>query len=377
MGDSSPATTTQNQNTTTTSNPWATATPLLNNLIGSYTGVNPAVTPAQSNAAQGLQTAAAGIPNLTPQATNAIQQMFSQNPGMLTSTLGQTQANLSPITSASLNPWQTPGFSDAMNTLTQNITNATKGVYAGSGRDPSGAGDFGKSLAYNIAGAEAPAVASQYNANVGNLTNASQILQNAGISTEQALGGNVMQALQGAGVLPSLAMAPATAQFQAANTAYGLPIQNINALLQPAATLGGMGGTTTGTGYMTGTQTPANNPFMNILGGATAGAGILGALGSAGGSSGIAGLAPLLAMSDRRAKTNIKDIGRTHDNQKIYSFQYKGHPAPQIGMMAQEIEKKTPEAVVTAPDGLKRVNYDLATRRAQKLGMMPAYRQAA
>ena len=93
-------------------------------------------------------------------------------------------------------------------------------------------------------------------------------------------------------------------------------------------------------------------------------------IGSLGGTG---GLPALMAMSDRRAKTDIKDIGRTHDNQKIYSYRFKGSNIPQIGMMADEIEKKTPEAVSTGPDGMKRVRYDMATRKAAKMGMMPAH----
>jgi hypothetical protein len=107
----------------------------------------------------------------------------------------------------------------------------------------------------------------------------------------------------------------------AANAVYGQPIQNLNQLTTPAMGLGGMGGTTQGVGTATGTQTPANDPMANILGGLAGGAGILGSLGTAGGSAGIAGL---FSGSDRRAKTDIKDIGRTHDNQKIYSYRFKG-----------------------------------------------------
>ena len=125
MGSKTPATTTQQQNSTTTQNPWATATPLLNNLVGGYLGVNPAVTGAQSQAGQNLIQSAGGIPNLTPQATQAVQNIFG-SAGMLPTTWGQVSGNLSPIAGMSANPYQTPGFSDALNTLTQNITSMSK-----------------------------------------------------------------------------------------------------------------------------------------------------------------------------------------------------------------------------------------------------------
>jgi hypothetical protein len=366
MGSKTPATTTQQQQSTTTQNPWATATPLLNNLVGGYLGVNPAVTGAQAQAGQNLISSAAGIPNLTPEATKSVQNIFG-SAGMLPTTWGQVSGNLSPIAGMSADPYKTPGFSDALNTLTQNITNTVKEGYAASGRSPSGAGSFAGSLGRGLMQGEAPILQDQYNKNIGNIMSANQMLTNAGINTSQAMGGNMMQALQGAGLLPSLAMGPAAAQYQVANQVWGQPIQNLNQILTPAMGLGGMGGTTTGVGTGTGTQTPANDPWSNVLGGLIGGAGMIGSLGGTG------GLPALMAMSDRRAKTDIKDIGRTHDNQKIYSYRFKGSNIPQIGMMADEIEKKTPEAVMTGPDGMKRVRYDMATRKASKMGMMPAH----
>ena len=354
MGSKTPATTTQNQSSTTTQNPWATAQPLLNNLVGGYMGVNPAVTGAQSQAGQNLISSAAGIPNLTPQATQSVQNIFG-SAGMLPATWGQVSGNLSPIAGMSSNPYQTPGFGDALNTLTQNITNTVKGQYAASGRSPSGAGDYAQSLGRGLMQGEAPILQDQYNKNIGNIMSANQMLSNAGINTSQEMSGNMLAALQGAGLLPSVAMAPATAQMGAANAVYGQPIQNLNQVLTPAMGLGGMGGTTTGVGTATGTQTPANDPTSNILGGISGGLGML------------------AMFSDRRMKTDIKDIGRTHDDQKIYSYRFKGSMMPQIGMMADEVEKKTPEAVMTGPEGLKRVRYDMATRKAAKMGMMPAH----
>jgi len=354
MGSKTPATTTQQQQSTTTQNPWATATPLLNNLVGGYLGVNPAVTGAQAQAGQNLISSAAGIPNLTPEATKSVQNIFG-SAGMLPTTWGQVSGNLSPIAGMSADPYKTPGFSDALNTLTQNITNTVKGGYAASGRSPSGAGSFAGSLGRGLMQGEAPILQDQYNKNLSNIMSANQMLSNAGINTSQAMSGNMLAALQGAGLLPGVAMAPATAQMGAANAVYGQPIQNLNQLTTPAMGLGGMGGTTTGVGTATGTQTPANDPWANALGTAVGVAGMVGSL------------------SDRRLKTDVKDIGRTHDNQKIYSYRFKGSNVPQIGMMADEVEGKTPEAVETGPEGFKRVRYDKATRKAAKMGMMPAH----
>lgn len=73
--------------------------------------------------------------------------------------------------------------------------------------------------------------------------------------------------------------------------------------------------------------------------------------------SGIAGSAGWLAMlSDERAKENIIPIGQENGH-NIYEFSYIGKPERYIGVMAQEVEKTNPEAVIEI-DGIKRVNYD-------------------
>jgi hypothetical protein len=71
----------------------------------------------------------------------------------------------------------------------------------------------------------------------------------------------------------------------------------------------------------------------------------------------IAGMAMGLQMSDRRLKTNIKSIGKTHSGLPIYTYKYKGTNAPQVGVMADEVEKKIPSAVHTTPSGYKAVDY--------------------
>lgn len=75
---------------------------------------------------------------------------------------------------------------------------------------------------------------------------------------------------------------------------------------------------------------------------------------------GLAGLGGSLIMaSDRRIKTDVTKLGKTEDGLGIYKYRYKGSDQPQIGLMAQEVEKKKPDAVVEV-NGLKMVNYDRA-----------------
>lgn len=66
-------------------------------------------------------------------------------------------------------------------------------------------------------------------------------------------------------------------------------------------------------------------------------------------------------FSDERLKENIEEIGQTHDGQPIYKYNYKGgDKRKQIGLLAQDVEQRHPEAVGLA-GGYKTVDYDKAT----------------
>lgn len=69
--------------------------------------------------------------------------------------------------------------------------------------------------------------------------------------------------------------------------------------------------------------------------------------------------AQALMFSDRRLKEDIKKVGKTDDGQNVYAYRYKGDKRMHLGLMAQEVEKKTPEAVVDV-GGFKAVDYSKA-----------------
>ncbi|WP_427351162.1 tail fiber domain-containing protein [Erwinia amylovora] len=70
------------------------------------------------------------------------------------------------------------------------------------------------------------------------------------------------------------------------------------------------------------------------------------------------GAAGIMA-SDRRVKKDINKVGETDGGQNIYSFRYKSGGPMQLGLMAQEVEKDDPGAVVEI-GGIKHVNYPRA-----------------
>jgi hypothetical protein len=79
--------------------------------------------------------------------------------------------------------------------------------------------------------------------------------------------------------------------------------------------------------------------------------------------------------SDRRMKHSIRRIGKTDDGMPIYRFKYNGDENEQthIGFMADEVERKHPDAVMTGSDGMKRVDYGQAHKFYQGGLVRPGY----
>lgn len=64
-----------------------------------------------------------------------------------------------------------------------------------------------------------------------------------------------------------------------------------------------------------------------------------------GAQQGLGAILNLMKLSDRRAKEDIKRVGKTDDGLNIYTYKYKGLPTTEMGVMAQEVQKKNPNAV--------------------------------
>ncbi|MDN7897203.1 tail fiber domain-containing protein [Burkholderia cepacia] len=69
-----------------------------------------------------------------------------------------------------------------------------------------------------------------------------------------------------------------------------------------------------------------------------------------------------LALSDRRTKTDIEAIGPAGDGMTYYRFRYRTDPPGTVrhGLMADEVKRVRPDAVVRHPSGFDLVNYDRA-----------------
>jgi hypothetical protein len=97
-------------------------------------------------------------------------------------------------------------------------------------------------------------------------------------------------------------------------------------------------------------QVGAYNAKMGLLGGLATGIGM-----AASGPAGLSGF--FTGTSDRRLKSNIVRVGTHPLGIGIYEYDLEGKR--QRGVMADEVEKVLPEAVVMRPDGYKMVNYGM------------------
>jgi hypothetical protein len=279
-------TTQQSSSQQSQTQPWAAAQPQLQRLLGNLGDVNTGVSPAQSAAAGALDSAAQNLPGFAPQITNTASTLLGGGQsfgGVLSDAYRNLQGTLAPLTDpARLNPFNTPGFSDAVNTLKSDITNQVNDQFAAAGRDLSPGNSY--YLARGLAAGIAPTIASQSNANANNQLAAANALFGAGNTTASGLTGfaqtqlgNRLQGTSLAGQIPGLLLSPAQAQLVAANAAQSLPLQNLapfESLLTPLAALGSQ---TSGTSQ--GTTTQSVPLSQQIIGGAIGGLGLLNGLG--------------------------------------------------------------------------------------------------
>jgi hypothetical protein len=106
---------------------------------------------------------------------------------------------------------------------------------------------------------------------------------------------------------------------------------------------GNYGGTVFGT-----SKAPSNQPsmFQQVAG---AGVGLLGSALSGG------------LFSDRRLKEDIVRVGALDDGTPVYSYRYKSGGPVHLGVMAQDVEGRYPDAVATHVSGYKMVDYGRLT----------------
>lgn len=120
-------------------------------------------------------------------------------------------------------------------------------------------------------------------------------------------------------------------------------------------------GTDVGIGNANANATLAQNSGVaNLLG---LGTSLLGLGSNTVGGKAISSLIP----SDVRLKENVEDVGELYDGQRVYRYNYRGDDVPHIGLMAQEVAERHPEAVGDIGGGFLGVDYGKATQFASRL----------
>lgn len=256
MGGESKQTTTQSTQT----NPWSEAIPTLRGILGQVnTGLqNTGVTGAESGALDALKANAGNMSQFLPAIQDYAKNLLAgggalNQSGSINQNFLDYQKNTSGLASnTNYDPYNTPGFRDAIDTLKNDITNSTNGMFAAAGRDFSGANM--QTLGRGIMQGVAPVIAQQYNQNVQNQQGAARDLYSAGNTNAGLLSGLQQQYLQnqGAGVGAAgsafdAANVGANATLQAEAMRRGIPLQSLGLLANIGVPIAGLGSQSTGT----------------------------------------------------------------------------------------------------------------------------------
>lgn len=371
MGGTSSTSQTQSSST----QPWTQAQPTVNGILGALNPLigNSGLTSPQQTAIQQLSAnAAEGNPYAPQIGANATSLL---NGGGAMNQAGQVNQNYqnyfnqtNPLASnTNYDPTQSPGMQAVLQQIRGDVGTSVNGMFEGSGRGGSGMNQ--QTLARGISQGEAQPLLSQYNTNVANQQGAAQNLFGAGTTTTNALTGmqqqqtaNRQAGTQAANDALAARNYGPTSMLAAQQLGQQIPAQNLGLLAQIGIPIAGLGSQSTGQSNGTSTMSGADQ-FGKIAGG-------IGSLGSmfatpaSAGAAGTSGIGGLLAMlSDRRVKEDIERVGIMFDGTPVYRYRYAGHQAFMIGLMADEVEKTTPEAV-SVVDGFKAVDYRLATEKA-------------
>jgi hypothetical protein len=276
MGGESKQSTTQSS----ISDPWKPAQPLLQGILGQLQGQmgNTGITGAETGALDSSVKNANDFSNTyAPQIASFAQTLL--NGGGATDQSGNVNANYqryvdqtNPLASnTNYDPYNTPGFKDALQTTINDITNSTNGSFAAAGRDFSGMNS--QTLGRGILQGVAPTIAAQYNQNVQNQQGAAGNLYNAGNTNAGILAGLQQQKLanQGQGVTAAgQAYDAKNAGNNAALTAEaarrGIPAQALGLLAQIGIPIAGLGGQNSGQSDTT-KQASGAEQFGQIAGG--------------------------------------------------------------------------------------------------------------
>jgi hypothetical protein len=261
--------TTQTQEKTTSqqTQPWASAQPVLTGILGQLGNVNPNLTGAENSALSGLGASSGFLNQFTPQATGLANTLLAgggpDRTGMINDAYAQYQQALQPFASGNyVNPASNPTLRGYLDTIQNDVSNQVNGMFAGAGRDLSGANL--QTLARGIAQGEAPVLNDAYNTARNQQLGAINSLYGAGNTTggllsqfDQTRLANEQAGLGVAKTAQGFANDPYNQLLAIEAQRRGIPLSTLQAMSGIATPIAGLGQTSTGTSTQT-TSTPFN-----------------------------------------------------------------------------------------------------------------------
>src|SRR5262245_9337730 len=230
MGGTSKST----QNTTQTTTPYGPAAAPISGILSNLQGINPNLTGNQSGALSEIENYARNFGSqFQPSITNTVNSAFAgggpDRTGIPLDAYNALQNNTAATVRGDyLDPNKNPFFAQTTQAIGNDVTDRLAAMYAGSGRDPSGAGNFAQTLGRGIAEGTAPVFANQYNAERLNQINAANNLFTGGLQTggilsglDQQRFGNQVQGVGLAGQAQNAAISPWNAILQAESAKSG------------------------------------------------------------------------------------------------------------------------------------------------------------
>jgi hypothetical protein len=257
------STTTKTDTTSSTTAPWLEAQPTLTGILGQLnSGLgSTGVTGAENTALHNLVVNAGNANQYAPQINSLIGDLFSgggasAQSGNINQAYQDYQRRLSPMADGSM-IGQNSGLKPYLDTIAGDVQQRVNGMFAGAGRDLSGANL--QALGRGIAAGQAPVIAGQYNADVANMRGAADSLYGAGNTTGGLLTGLNQQGLAnrqaGLGMSNVVSDQFNNAQKQvleAEAIRRGIPVQALGLLANIGIPIAGLGSNNTGKGTSTG-----------------------------------------------------------------------------------------------------------------------------
>ena len=253
--------TTQNTNASgtmaSTTNPWAATMPQLDQWLSSLgtasTGMG-TVSPGQAGALGELSANASRAGQWTPDIERLTRDLFSTQSQSPTATAAyeNLQTRLNPIASGSVNPMDDPQFKTMLDSVTGDAMNRVNSMFAGAGRDLSGAHTAAAGRA--VTNAQAPIIIDQYNTNIGRQMDAAGRLFDAGQTTagnvaglDAAANAQRTQGIETAQAALASMNLPANMRLEIENQLKTLPISELGLVAQQLFAAAGLGSQTAGT----------------------------------------------------------------------------------------------------------------------------------